>query len=182
MPLATSNFLVPNGTLIVELIAFLIVLAVLGKYVLPPLNKAMTARQEQIRSELEAADRAKADADAADAERRQVLEEARHQAREIVATANATAEQMTVAAQARAQAEHDRIVQAADAEVAVAKQAAVEELSARVGQLVLAAAERVVGREIRAEDHRDLIEAAIAAVRAESGSAEDRAAASGARR
>ena len=50
MPFATSNFLVPNGTLIVELIAFLIVLAVIGKYVLPPLNKAMTARQEQIRS------------------------------------------------------------------------------------------------------------------------------------
>ncbi|MDA8274140.1 MAG: F0F1 ATP synthase subunit B [Actinomycetota bacterium] len=182
MPFATSNFLVPNGTLIVELIAFLIVLAVIGKYVLPPLNKAMTARQEQIRSELEAADRAKADADAADAERRRVLDEARHQAREIVANANVTAERATVAAQARAQAEHDRIVHAAEAEVAVAKQAAVDELTARVGQLVLAAAERVVGREIRAEDHRDLIEAAIAAVRAESGSAEDRAAASGASR
>ena len=182
MPLATSNFLVPNGTLIVELIAFLIVLGVIAKWVLPVLNAMMTERQEQIRSELAAADAAKADADAADAERRSVLEAARRQAREIVDQANRTADQVTTAAQARAQAEHDRIVQAADAEVAVAKQAAVEELSARVGQLVLAAAERVVGREIRAEDHRDLIEAAIAAVRAESGSAEDRAAATGARR
>ena len=49
MPLATSNFLVPNGTFIVVLIAFIIVLYVITKYVLPPLNAALTERQEQIR-------------------------------------------------------------------------------------------------------------------------------------
>ena len=58
-------------------------------------------------------------------------------------------------------------MQAADAEVAVARQAAVEEVTARVGEIVLAAAERVIGREIQAADHQDLINEAIAAVRAE---------------
>ena len=61
----------------------------------------------------------------------------------------------------------DSIVQAADAEVVIARQAAVEEVSARVGEIVLAAAERVIGREIQASDHQDLIDEAIAAVRAE---------------
>ena len=47
----------------------------------------------------------------------------------------------------------------------MARQAAVEEVTARVGEIVLAAAERVIGREIRASDHQDLIDEAIAAVR-----------------
>jgi F-type H+-transporting ATPase subunit b len=169
MPLATSNFLVPNGTFIVVLLAFFVVLYVIGKKVLPVLNKALTERQDQIRGELEAADKAKADAEDADTERRAALEQARTQAREIVAQATATADQTVVSAEARGQATYERIVQAADAEVAVARQAAVEEVTARVGEIVLAAAERVIGREIQAGDHQDLINEAIAAVRAESG-------------
>jgi len=164
---ANSNFLVPNGTLVYELIAFVLVLGFIAWKVLPILNKALTDRQDQIRGELEAADKAKADAEDADAERRSELEEARRHAREIVAQANATAEQVVSASQARAQTEYDRIVGAADAEIAAARQAAVSEVTARVGEIVLAAAERVIGREIQAADHRDLIDEAVAAISAE---------------
>jgi F-type H+-transporting ATPase subunit b len=167
MSLATSNFLIPNGTFIVVLIAFLLVLGFIGHYVLPPLNKALTDRQDKIRGELEAADKAKADAEEADVERRAVLDEARVHAREIVAQATEQAERTVAAAEGRAQESADRIMAAADAEVAVARQAAVDEVSARVGEIVLAAAGRVLGREISAADHQDLIDEAIAAVRAE---------------
>ena len=170
MPIA-SNFLVPNGTFIVVLLAFILVLTVVGRYVLPPLNKVLGERQEQIRGELEAADKAKADAEEADVERRAALEQARAQARDIVSQAQTTADQIVVAASAEAQAVHDRIVSSADAEVVVARQAAVEEVTARVGEIVLAAAERVIGREINLSDHQDLIDEAIAAVRAESSGA-----------
>jgi len=166
MPLA-SNFLVPNGTFIVVLIAFILVVTVITKYVLPPLNKVLSERQEQIRGELEAADKAKADAEEADTERRAALEQARTQAREIIAQAQTTADQIVTNATAEAQGIHDRIVASADAEVVVARQAAVEEVTARVGEIVLAAAERVIGREINLADHQDLIDEAIAAVRAE---------------
>ena len=170
MPIA-SNFLVPNGTFIVVLIAFILVVTVISKYVLPFLNEKLTERQEQIRGELEAADKAKADAEEADVERRAALEQARTQARDIVAQAQATADAIVGNATAEGQAVHDRIVASAEAEVIVARQAAVEEVTARVGEIVLAAAERVVGREISATDHQDLIDEAIAAVRAESAGA-----------
>jgi len=171
VPYATSNFLVPNGTFIVVLLAFIVVVWVIGRKVLPILNKALSERQEQIRGELAAADKAKADAEEADVERRALLEQARSQAREIVSLAAASADQTKLKAEADAQAIHDRIVQSADAEVVIARQAAVEEVTARVGEIVLAAAERVIGREIRATDHQDLIDEAIAAVRAESSTA-----------
>ena len=167
MPPATSNFLIPNGTFFVVLIAFLLVLGFIARYVFPWVNNALTERQEQIRGELAAADRAKSDAEEADVERRSVLEAARAQAREIVSQAQTTADQIVGNAQAEGQAVHDRIVQAADAELRIAREAAVEEVAARVGEIVLAASERVIGREIRITDHQDLIEEAITAVRAE---------------
>jgi len=168
VPLATSNFLVPNGTFFVVLLAFIVVVGIITKKVLPPLNAVLTERQNQIRGELEAADKAKADAEEADVERRQTLEAARAQAREIVTQANTTAERTVAGAEERANEAAARIMAAADAEVATARQAAVEEVTARVGEIVLAAAERVIGREIQAADHQDLIDEAIAAVRAES--------------
>jgi F-type H+-transporting ATPase subunit b len=172
MLMGSSNFLIPNGTFVVVLIAFVLVLGFIGRTVVPYVNQQLTERQDQIRGELEAADKAKADAEEADTERRALLEQARAQAREIVSHAQTTADQTKLRAEADAQAIHDRIVKAADAEVAIARQAAVEEVTARVGEIVLAAAERVIGREIQAADHRDLIDEAIAAVRAETAGAE----------
>jgi F-type H+-transporting ATPase subunit b len=165
---AESVFLLPNGTFFVELAVTIILIVAITKWVLPPLNKAMSDRQEQIRSSLESADKARQDAEAADDERHAVLEEARGQAREIVATAQQTAEQVRVDATARAQVEHDRIVAAAEADVHVARQRAVDEAAVRLGEVVMDVVAKVVGREVDAQAHRDLIDEAIAALSAES--------------
>ena len=160
-------FLLPNGTFFIELAVSLVLIFLIYKYVLPPINKAMEERQEKIRESLEAADRAKADAEAADDERRAVLDEARHQAREIVATANHTAEQVRTDAQARGQSEYERIVANAEIEVGLARQRAVEEAAARMGEIVMDVVERVIGREVSHEAHRDLIDEAVEALRAD---------------
>jgi F-type H+-transporting ATPase subunit b len=160
-------FLLPNGTFFIELFVSIILILAIYKWVLPPINKAMEERQAKIRDSLEAADRARADAEAADDERRAVLEEARHQAREIVATANRTAEQVRSESLTRAQGEYDRIVGNAEVEIALARQRAVEEAAERMGEIVMEVVERVIGREVDAEAHRDLIEEAVTALRAD---------------
>lgn len=160
-------FLLPNGTFFIELAVSLVLIFLIYKYVLPPVNKAMEERQEKIRESLEAADRAKADAEAADDERRAVLEEARHQAREIVATANRTADQVRTDAQARGQSEYERLVANAEIEVGLARQRAVEEAAARMGEIVIDVVERIIGREVTHEAHRDLIDEAVQALRAD---------------
>jgi F-type H+-transporting ATPase subunit b len=171
MFIADSNFLIPNATLIIELIAFLIVLGFIGKVVLPRLNDALDNRAAQIKSQMEAADEAQADAAQAGEERRGELEEARAQAREIVAQANRTAEQVKSDAQANAQGEYDRIVSGAETEVALARQRAVEEAAGRMGEIVLDVVERIIGREVSAEAHRDLIDEATAALRSDAAAA-----------
>ena len=162
-------FLLPNGTFFIELAVSIVLILLIYKYVIPPINKAMEERQEKIRASLEAADQARADAEAADDERRGVLEEARHQAREIVAQANRTAEQVRIDNQARGQADYDRIVASAEGEIELARQRAVEESAARMGQIVMDVVERVIGREVAEEAHRDLIEEAVTALRADTG-------------
>jgi F-type H+-transporting ATPase subunit b len=47
--LASSIFLIPNGTFFVELIIFVIVLLVLGWYVAPAIGKALRDRDEMIK-------------------------------------------------------------------------------------------------------------------------------------
>ena len=172
-------FLLPNGTFFVELIVFVVLIIIIGKKIIPPITGAMAERQERIRASLDAADQARADASAADDERRAVLEEARQTAREVVAQANRTAEAVRVDAQARGQAEFDRIVGGAEAEVALARQRAVEEAAGRLGEIAMDVVQRVIGRPVSAEAHQDLISEAVGALHADAaGSA---AASSGAR-
>jgi len=169
--LATSNFLVPNGTFIVEVIAFLAVLAVIGKFVLPPLNRMLSERQEQIRASLEVADAARQEAEETRAQRQGILDEARAQGREIVGQANRTAERLRSDGEERGRQEYERMLASATAEIALARQRAVDEVSAQVAALVLSAARQVVGHEIDAATHRELIDEAVAALRSTGSSA-----------
>jgi F-type H+-transporting ATPase subunit b len=165
---------------IIELIVFLIILyAIVKRWPVPQIREGMTKTQERIRASLDAADRARADALAADDERHAALEETRRTAQEILAQADRTAEAVRVGAQARGQTEYERIVGSAEAEVGLARQRAVEAAANRLGEIVMDVVERVIAREVNAEAHHALIEEAVSALHADApGSA---AASSGAR-
>ena len=153
---------------IIELIVFLVILyVVVRKWPVPQIAEGMAKTQERIRLSLEAADQARADALAADDERHAVLEETRRTAQEVLAQADRTAEAVRVGAQARGEAEYERIVGSAEAEVALARQRAVEEAANRLGQIVLDVAERVIAREVNAEAHHGLIAEAVSALNAD---------------
>src|SRR5215211_3167642 len=78
-----SNFLVPNGTFFVELFAFALMFFLLAKYVIPPINKAMTARQEAIRADFAEAEEARRKASEAEAEFKAQIADARKDAARI---------------------------------------------------------------------------------------------------
>jgi F-type H+-transporting ATPase subunit b len=122
-------------------------------------------RQDEIRSSLEAAEKARTEAEVTRAERDAIIEEARQQAREIVAQANRTAQRVAAEAEERGQREHDRLVSSAESEITLARQRAVEDVSAQVATLVLAVARQVIGREIDPAAHRDLIDEAVEVLR-----------------
>lgn len=167
--MTTSIFLLPGFTFVLELIAFLLVLAFIAKYVVPPLRKAMNERAEQIRNSLQAAEDAKHDADEMAARRRELLESARTEARQIVEQANEIAEQLKEEGRQRGIAEHDRLLASAQAEIEQERERARAEVMTQLGALVLDAAERVIGAGLDDERHRALVEEAISAAQASSG-------------
>ena len=164
---ATSIFLLPNGTFFVELLVVAVILFLMTKYILPPLNKALEARQDKIRTALEAADAANEEAAEADNERAKVLAEARDQARIIVAGAQETSDQLKAEAAGRAQLEYDRIVATAQSEVTAARQHAIDDASARIGEIVFELVTKIVAREVDQSTHDDLVREAVTALHAE---------------
>jgi F-type H+-transporting ATPase subunit b len=158
-----GNFLIPNATFFAELIIFLIVFGVMAKWVLPPLQKAVADRAAGIRSEIHAAEVARAEAERLSAERRQVLGDARLKARGIVDDAARAAEQVREEARQRGQAERDRQLDKARTAIEIERTRARSEVSSQLGGLVVAAAEAVIGASVDPERHRAVIAEAIAA-------------------
>ena len=165
--IGTSIFLLPNGTFFVELAVFVVIFLIAKRYIFPVINKMLVDRQEKIRTSLEAADAARAEAAAADDARDKVLADAREQARAIVAGAQETSDQLKAEAVGRAQAEYERIVATAASEVASARQHAVDEASARISEIVFDLVSKIVGREVDQSTHDDLVREAVAAIHAE---------------
>jgi F-type H+-transporting ATPase subunit b len=147
MPLA-SNFLVPNGTFIVELVAFATIVYILGKYVIPPINQAMTRRQEAIRTQFAELDEAKADARKAEADYKEQLNEAKHEAARIREEAREQGAQIVQEAREKAQTEAERIVEHAHTQIEADRKAAFTSLRSDVGSLATTLAGRIVGESL----------------------------------
>jgi len=143
-----SNFLVPNGTFFVELLAFAIILYLLAKFVIPPINRAMTARQDAIRKEFADLDEAKAEAKAAEEEFRAQIADARHEAARIREEAREQGAAIIAEMREQAQAEAARIVEHAHAQIEADRQQAVTSLRAEVGTLATDLAGRIVGEAL----------------------------------
>jgi len=149
-----------------EVVGFLLTLAVVAKFPLPLLRKAMKDRANNIRNSIEAAEQARADAERLVAERCELLEVARQEAGTILDQANQMAEQRLEEGRQRRQEEFERLVHAAQAEIAGQLQQARAEITAEVGALVLRAAEGVIEAALDEERHRALVDEAITAAEA----------------
>jgi F-type H+-transporting ATPase subunit b len=166
---ASSNFLVPNDTFIVELVAFLVVVFLLAKYILPPLSRIMEERQATIRQALADAEEAKRRSAEAEEEYKRILGEARTQARAVVEEANKMAEQARSERRQQAESEYERIVSTASAEVDAQTRRAQEELRQQAADLAIAVAEKVLGEGIDRAAQAGLIDRTIDQVAADAG-------------
>jgi F-type H+-transporting ATPase subunit b len=144
----TTNFLIPNGTFVAELVIFLVILFVIGKYVVPFVNKALAARQEAIRLEFQELEDARAKLEATEAEYRDLIASARADAARQREEAREEGAQILADLRAQAQVESERIKQAAHQQIEAERARTVEALRAEVGSLAVELAGRVVGESL----------------------------------
>jgi F-type H+-transporting ATPase subunit b len=145
---SSNSFLIPNWTFVVELIAFLVLLAFLAKYVLPPLNKALEQRQAQIRGQFEASETAQKEAAEALEEYKNELAQARAEAGRMREEAREQGAQIVAEMRAKAQEEAERIVSTAHKQVDAERQQALTQLRTEVGSMASTLASRIVGESL----------------------------------
>jgi F-type H+-transporting ATPase subunit b len=147
-----------------ELLAFVILLVIIFRWkrIWPALRGLMDKRRETIKASIESATAAREAAEAELARRKELLEEARAQAVTIVSKAHETAGKLTSEGQRRGEEEYRRLVDSAEAEIAVERSRARDEVTALTGAVVVEAAERVVRAELDAARQRELLDEVIA--------------------
>ncbi len=148
-----------NLTLFVQMIAFAVFAAFCMKYVWPPIMKALEERTAKIAEGLAAAERGKQEQELGEQRAVEVMKEAKSSAADIVSQAQKRYNEIVDEAKRDAQAEADRIRHAAQAEIEQEANRAREELRERMAQLAIAAAEKILQKEVDANAHRDIVDA-----------------------
>lgn len=167
---ADASLLEINVTFVVEVIAFVAMLLILGRWVYPRIMAAAEARQNQIARNLAEAERARQDAAAALEDVSRQIEDARAQAREIIDRAHKAAVLETEELVRKGRRDAEAQLQRARSEIATERDKAIQEIRAQVGTLVVSAASRVLGEAIDARTHSRLIEESLAQVDSGNGS------------
>jgi F-type H+-transporting ATPase subunit b len=145
------------GTLLGQAIAMFVFVWFCMKYIWPVIMNAIEQRQTEIANGLAAAEQGKSALASAKVEVDKIVAAARDQARGIIEQANARAAGIVEQAKADGEAARKAQVEAGRVEIGVEINRAREELRAQVAKIAVAGAEKVLGREIDANAHRDLL-------------------------
>lgn len=142
-------------------IAFLILVAVLAKFVYPVLIKSIDSRREAIEAGLKEAKESQAALEKAEAKVGQILAEARAEADSMLQRSQQEAAQIVAEAEEKAKSRADQIVTDARAQLATDVAKAREALKAETVKLVAVATEQVIGEKLDAGKDAGLIKNAL---------------------
>ena len=165
MVVLDSTLITPTtGLMIWTLVTFVVVLIVLKKYAFTPIQQMIDQRRVAITADLDAAEKARGEAQTALAEYREQLAEARKEAARIVEDARRIGEERRVADVAALEAETVRLKEQAKAEIAAETRQTLADLKQHVAELTMVATEKVVRARLDAGEQKRLIEDALADV------------------
>ena len=147
-----------NLTLIVQMIVFALLIFITMKWIWPPILAAMDERTRKIAQGLAAAEKgeqaltdARANADA-------IIREARERATHIIDQAQHRANELVEEAKGTANVEGARLVAAAHQQIELDTTRARESLRREVAGIAVGAAAKLLGREIDARKHAELLD------------------------
>ena len=150
-----------NGTVIVELLTFLVMLYVLARYVYPLVVQLAEARQRAIAEELRQAELARTEAQTSLKDAQAKLEEARKTAQGVIDSAAKSGEQLRQELREKADEEAKRSVENARKQIEAERDQALRSVRSQVADLVVTATEKVIGETLDDRKHRQLIERAV---------------------
>lgn len=147
-----------NLTLIGQMITFAVFVWFTMTYVWAPIVKALEARKGKIAEGLAAAERGHQEKELGEQRALELMKEAKSQASEILTQAQKRANEIIEDAKTDARGEGQRLVAAAQAEIERETNRAREDLRERVATLAVAAAEKILQKEVDLKAHKALVD------------------------
>ncbi|MEA3274343.1 MAG: F0F1 ATP synthase subunit B [Pseudomonadota bacterium] len=147
-----------NLTLFLQMIIFAAFVWFCMKFIWPPIVDALQERKAKIGEGLAAAERGRRDQELGQQRATEVMKEAKVQASDIVNQAQKRATEIIEEAKQDARSEGARLVTAAQAEIEQETNRAREELRERLANLAVAAAEKILQKEIDAAAHKSIVD------------------------
>ncbi|OBA63340.1 F0F1 ATP synthase subunit B [Mycobacterium sp. 1100029.7] len=143
-----NNFLVPNGTFFFVLAIFLIVLAVIGTFVVPPVMKVLRERDAMVAKTVADTKKANEQFEAAEADYEKAMREARVQASSYRDNARAEGRKVVEDARARAEQQVASTVQMAAEQLKRERDAVELDLRSNVAAMSATLASRILGVDV----------------------------------
>lgn len=154
---AAGPFAVNPGLIIWTLVVFGILMFVLAKTAWPAILKQVEEREHRIADQLAQAEKANAEAQRLLEEYRGQIERAREEAREIVAAGRQAGEKLREEIVARGRKEQEELLERARREISLERDRALAELRREAVELSIAAASKVLERNLDTEADRKLV-------------------------
>ncbi len=157
----SSALIVHPFWVLVSIVNFLVLLYVLQRFMWGPITRTLDARAARIREGLEAAEAAKREREQMKLEVERLLGEARQEAKAIADRTTKAAEDAAAAIRAQGKADADHARERAKADAEQLHRQALAELRGEVASMAVLAASRILGKEVDAASHRQLIERSL---------------------
>jgi F-type H+-transporting ATPase subunit b len=145
-------------TLLTQIITFIILLVVLRFVAYKPLMQILDERSKRIKESMEQTEAIKDQAAHAEEEVNKQIELATKEGQEVIARAVRTGEEIKQKAQQEAGPEVEALIAKARLEIQRERDEAADELREELADLTIAAAGKVIERELDKETHQQLIE------------------------
>jgi len=142
-----------------QVVSFSVVCAVLYKFAYKRVLEMLEQRRQQIALGLANAEKIKAELDRTEAQRREVIAQAHHEAAKFIEEARSAAARLRETETQRAIAAAEQIIIKARDAAAQDHERMLAELKREVGRLVVQASATLTGKILTPEDHRRLAEA-----------------------
>lgn len=136
------------GLIFWTLLAFLVVLFILGKFAWGPILKALKDRELNIADAIASAEKVKVEMAQLKNENEALMAKAREERAAMLKEAKETADKMVHDAKEKAKLEYDKILSDAQAAIHQQKNAAIVDVKNQVGNLVIEVAEKVLRKEL----------------------------------
>ncbi len=148
--------------LVVQFVNFGILLFILWRFVLPPVQRMLDERRHRIEESLAAAERMRAQATETERMLEEQREEGRRQAQQIIGEAQTIARRIEEEAKTRAGHEAEALLTRARTEIQLERDQAIADLRREFADITVSAAEKVINQSLDRQAHRRLIDDVLA--------------------